>query len=228
MMARVMITQNSSKRRPTRYLLTVGTLLLLAWFLLSPALVSAFAGLGGYISEKMLGDGINEAFHLGDGTNELIVVGSGPAISTLPVTDATPSGGVRATLRGNLTNLNGMPQADVWFVWGYDTAAMVNTTPVATVFATGDQVALITGFNDKREVFYQFRASTDGASLGNTRSFVADAGFSFLELLLPIVIALAIFVFVLAFSGSPLVAMFGAIIGLLAFAIVQAMLKVMR
>ena len=54
--------------------LTPFLLTLLVLVLVSPGLVSAFAGFGGYISEKMLGDGTNEALYLGASANELTVL----------------------------------------------------------------------------------------------------------------------------------------------------------
>jgi len=48
------------------YKLTLSLILaLVVWLLVAPSLLSAFAGLGGYISEKTLGDGTNEALVTG-------------------------------------------------------------------------------------------------------------------------------------------------------------------
>ena len=200
--------------------------LLVVYLVLSPTLVVAFSGLGGYIGEKLLGDGTNEVPHLGDGTNEMQILGSGPVVSTLSATGVAASGGGTATLRGNLSNLNGMPQANVWFVWGYSASSMSNTTATSTVFGTGTQTATITGFNTKLDVYYQFLASTDGTSSGSVMSFPkADTGFVLLEVALPIVIALVILVFVLGATGNLVLAMFGSVIGLIAFYVIKAMLE---
>lgn len=201
---------------------------LLLWLLLSPAITSALVGLGGYVSELTLGDGTNEVLYLGDGTSEMLVLGSGPVISTLPATSVSMTGGGRATLQGNLTSLNGMPRADVWFVWGYSASALTNSTSATTVFGTGAQSTTLTGFGTKRNVYYQFRASTDGTSSGAIVSFVADKGFNLLETVLPIVIALSVLVFTFLLTGSPVAAMFGSIIGLVAFYIVKAMLEAIK
>ena len=209
-----------------KWLLVSTIFLLLLWLLLPLTFVSATAGFGGYISEKLLGDGISKALYLGDGTNEMIVLGSGPVVSTLPAINVKMDGRGKATLRGNLSSLNGMPQVDVWFVWGYSVSSMPNTTAISTVFGTGEQTAVITDFNTKQDVYYQLYASADGISSGTIKSFSkADIGFSLLEIGLPITIALVLFIFVLATTGNPLVAFVGTLIGLLAFAIIQAMLQ---
>ncbi len=225
--AEMLWTQTSA--RLTRRLAAVLVLLLLVWVLVSPTLVSAYAGLGDYISEKLLGGaGATDAsLYLGDSANGPTVLGSGPAITTNAVTDAIiTSGGTIATLRGALTDLNGMPQADVWFVWGYDPSAMVNTTPVITVFAIGDQTAAIAGYNSEQEVYCQLRAGTDGTSRGAVQSFRVEGGTGgwLLWNILTLVIAMGMFILILRFSGNLIVALVGTIIGILAIAIVRSIL----
>lgn len=216
-------TQHKAKILPL-----LALLLALGLLILSPTLVSAFAGFGGYIGEKLLGDGTNEALYLGDGTNEMIVLGSGPVTSTLPVMSSTTAGGGQAVLRGNLGSLNGMPRADVWFVWGYSPSVLTNSTSAKTVFGAGEQSATITGFETKQDVYYQFVASTDGTSSGAVMSFVADKGFALLEVALPIVIALAILIFIISATGNPILALLGSLIGLIGFYIVMAMLEAIK
>jgi len=103
-------------KRLARDLAVYGLLaLILSVLILSPALITAFSGYGGYISEQTLGDGTNENQYLGDGSNYFEIVGSGPAVST-----QEPTVGVEeATLKGTVDSLNGMEEADVWFEWGY-------------------------------------------------------------------------------------------------------------
>jgi len=208
-------------------ILTIVLLLAAIWTILSPSLTSAFAGIGGLVSEKLLGDGTNENQYLGDGTNQLVVLGLGPAVSTLPVASSTSIGGtISATLRGNLQDLRGLPRADVWFVWGYSPSSLTNTTSAKTVFSAGEQTAVI---NPKAgvKVYYQFRAKTDGTSSGGVLSFVAGGGhgasYWFMKTVLPIVVGGAILVFVLLATGNPLLALLGGVIGIVAFYIVQSM-----
>jgi len=204
--------------------------LYLAFVIISqPAIVSAIAGFGGYISEKMLGDGTNEILNLGDGANELGVLGTAPIVSTVSATSKSEGGIVSADLTGNLQNLNGMPRASVWFAWGY-TPAVSNSTPVNTVTTTGVQTATINP-NPGDTVYYQFRASTDGIAYGSTKSFLAGGGhgvsYWMLNTLLPVVIAAVILISVLVLTGNPIAALLASVIGLIAFYIIQAMVGVL-
>lgn len=202
--------------------------LLIIWALISPVLVSAVAGFGDYISEKLLGNGTNEALHLGNGSNELIVLGSGPVITTVGATSTSAGGTITMTMQGNLQSLNGMPRADVWFAWGYSAGTMTNTTATSTITSAGVQTAIINPSVGK-VVFYQFRSSTDGTSYGEVKSLVAGGGhgvgYWLLNTLLPIVIASTILIGVLLLTGNPLVALVAAVIGLAGFYIVLALVS---
>jgi len=197
--------------------------------MLSPFLISAFAGFGGYISEKLLGDGANEALYLGDGTNDLTVVGSAPIVSTVGATSSSAGNIVTMTMAGNLQNLNGMPRADTWFRWGYAPDAMINTTAVATVSGTGEQTADINPDAGKA-VYYRFVASTDGVAYGVVQLLSAFGGgrsFSYwmLNTLLPIVVATVILVATLLLTGSPILSLTASVIGLIGFYIVLAIVN---
>ncbi len=214
------------KKKIASILVVVAVFLLLT----SPIVVDAFAGLGGYISEKMLGDGTNETFYLGRTGNSLPVLGSIPIISTGAVTntDFPASGIATATLHGNLTNLNGLPQAEIWFSWGYNAGVMPFTTPVVTTAVLGDKTATITGFNAAQRVYYRFYGSTDGTTYGTIESFVVSggraAGFYLMWNIVTAVIAAAIFVIVLKMSTNPLVALIGTIIGIIAITLIRGAL----
>jgi len=209
-------------------MMTVLLGLLVLWCLVSPVMVSAVAGFGGYISEKMLGDGTNEALYLGDGTNDLTVLGSGPVISTVGATSSSAGNIVTMTMTGNLQSLNGMPQADVWFRWGY-APDMATTTAVSVVTVTGVQTAVINPDAGK-SVYYQFTASTDSTSYGAVRLLpIAGGGhgvsYWMLNTLLPIVIAAVILIAVLMLTGNPILALIASIIGLAGFYIILAMVS---
>ncbi len=214
----------------TRRLATVLGLMLLTLLLLSSSMLSAYAGLGGYISESLLGDNAtpNASLYLGDSAEGPVVLGTVPAIATRTAINVQSVGGVSsATLRGNLANLNGMPEADVWFVWGYNAAAMGNATPVVTVAAIGQQAVNIAGMNMGVDVFYQFRGSTDGIARGGTLSFLSGgaqgASYWFITTLLPLIIAMGILIFIIKLTGNPIAALIAAVIGLIAFTLVQEM-----
>ena len=213
----------------TRRLLIIAVLLSLFWVLLVPfGSILMSSGLGGHVSEQSLGDGTDATPFLGDSADGPILLGTVPFISTLSVTDATISGVATATLRGTIGNLNGMPRGSYWFTWGYDPTALSNTTAETVITTTGTKTTGISGFNAKQEVFYRFWASTDGTTSGSVLSFgPVDTGFNMLNILLPILIAVTIFVFVLGATGQPVLALVGSIIGLLCFAIVRAMLDAM-
>jgi len=200
--------------------------LYLAFVIISqPAIVSAIAGFGGYISEKMLGDGTNEILNLGDGVNELGVLGTAPIVSTLPVSNQSAGS---ATLNGNLVDLNGMPRASIWFEWGYSPSSLTNSTPATTVTSTGNQSADITGITGKM-LYYRMAASTDGIGRGEILHFPAGQGVSnwLMNTLLPIVIAAVILISVLVLTGNPIAALLASVIGLIAFYIIQAMVSML-
>ena len=212
-----------------RRLLILLAIFSVAWLLVSPSFISAYAGLGGYISEKMLGGATNASLYLGDSSSGPVVIGSGPVISTGGVTnnimDAT---GTVATLHGTLGNLNGFPQADYWFVWGESPTAMTNVTPAVTVTTTGDKTADISGYHPSATVYYQFRSSTDGTSIGLVQSFRVAGGRGWAHLLLwllLIIIAAGIFIAILRLTGNPVAALLATIIGIIAFYVVRAMLE---
>ena len=213
----------------TRRLLIIALILSLFWVLLVPfGSILMSSGLGGHVSEQSLSDGTDATPFLGDSADGPILLGTAPTIATLSVTDATIAGVATATLRGTIGSFNSMPRANYWFVWGYSPSALSNTTAEVTVTTTGTKTTGISGFNDKQEVFYQFQASTDGTTEGAVLSFgPVDSGFNLLNILLPILIAVTIFVFVLGATGQPVIALVGSLIGLLCFAVARAMLDAM-
>ncbi len=214
--------------RLTRRLFATLILMLMLWIVLNPAFVSAYAGLGGYISEKLLGAAGNAgSLYLGSSTNGPVVLGSGPRITTTQLTSADIAlGPGTATLRGDLASLNGMPQAGVYFTWGYN-ASLTNTTPTITVTTTGEKTATVS-FDTKQELYYQFIAGSDGTSLGGVRSISSAraTSFSFLGNTLIILIAAAIFILIIAKTGDPLAALVGTVIGLIAVYVVKAILGI--
>ncbi len=193
------------------------------WLLSYPSVASAMSGFGGYVSEKLLGDGTAENLYLGDGSNELSVLGSGPRVATVGATSFSAGNVVTMTMTGSLQSLNGMPQAYVWFRWGY-TPSMVNNTATVTMTSTGEQSISIHPEAGKT-VYYQFRASTDSVSSGSVLSILITGrghGISYwmLNTLLPVVIAGTILVGTLLLTGNPILALLASITGLVGFYIV--------
>ena len=197
--------------------------LLILWVLASPVSVSAFAGFGDYISEKLLGNGVNEAQYLGDGTAELTVLGSGPIITTGTIISQSAGS---AVVNGNLSSLNGMPSADVWFEYGITSGALINSTTPVTVTTTGTQTAILTGLTGGT-VYYQIVASTDGTTRGDTAYFASGEGFGnwLMNTLLPIVLAAVILIGVLLLTGNPIAALLATVVGLAAYYIILALVS---
>ena len=201
---------------------------LLAWSVITPGLVSAMAGFGGYISEKLLGDGTNEMLYLGDSTNDLAVLGSAPVVSTGGATSSSAGNVVTMTMTGNLQNLNGMPQAVVWFQWGYS-PVMVFNTAATTVVSTGEQTAVINP-DAGTSVYYRFISSTDGVAYGSIQYLAVVGGghgisYWMLNTLLPIVVAAIILITVLLLTGNPILALVTSIVGLAGFYIILAIIS---
>lgn len=211
-------------------MVTVFLLLLLVGITMFPGVVAAFAGFGGYISEKTLGNGTDETLYLGDGTNELTVLGVGSIVSTVGAVSESSGNIVNMTMTGNLQSLNGMPQADVYFIWGYSPGNLSHTSTVSTVTTTGEKTAIVHPAAGST-VYYRFAASTDGTSYGAVRSLPVVGGghgvsYWLLNTLLPIVVAAAILITVLLFTGNPLLAFIASVIGLMGFYIVLAIISI--
>ena len=222
----IQIVANNNRRS----ILAGVALLLLVWITgLSTSSSSAFVGFGGYVSEKLLGNS-NNVLYLGDEASELVVLGSCPTVSTGTATSTSIGGTISATLRGNLSNLNGMPRADVWFVWGYSPSAMVYSTTLSTVTTTGEQTATISP-DVGDTVYYQFRSSTDGTSAGATRSFVAGGGHGashwMINTLLPIIVAGVVLVSVFLLTSNPIAAFLVAVLGVVGYYVILAIASIL-
>jgi hypothetical protein len=193
----------------------------------NPIVVSGFAGLGGYIGEKILGDGTNEALLLGDGVNTNQILGSAPVVTTSAVTNNNVVGASNtATLNGNLQSLNGMPTADVWFEWGYSPLFINNTTPNVTATIAGAQSVVLTGFISGLTVYYRIASTTEGATRGSLTTFTAggSAGtsYKFLRDILLLVVACGILAYVLNKTGNIVYALAGVLAGIVGFKVIEA------
>jgi len=216
------------ERKRSLVILSCIAVLLLGCVLTIPYTASAFAGLGGYISEQLLGDGTGEMLYLGDGTNGAMVLGSAPIVSTGTASSSSAGNTVTMTMHGTLYTLNGMPEADVWFSWGYTPTAMVYTTPTVTVTSTGERTADIHP-NAGAAVYYQFHAGTDGTASGLVQNLPVVGGghgvsYWMLNILLPVVLALVILVTALMLTRSLILALLSSVIGLAGYYIILAMI----
>lgn len=202
--------------------------MVLVLLVLMPNVVSAaLLGFGGFLSEKALGNGVGEQLTLGDGSSETIVLGTAPAVATVGASSVS-AGGVTATFRGNLTSLNGMSKADVWFAWGYAPGALTNTTPAVTRTTTGVFTAVVSPTVGVT-VYYQARAGTDGLAVGSVLSvFTGGAhGTSYwlMQTILLIVIAAGIIITVVLVTGNILMAFIYGVVGVIGFYIIQAVVR---
>ncbi len=206
-------------------------LAIIAYMTLTSSSVFGYVGLGGYLSEKLMGTAGNaSSLYLGSGAAGPVVLGSGPRLSTSPVI-LSEHGATSTTLHGSLITLNGMPSADIWFAWGYSAAIMSNATPVVTVTTTGDVAVVLTGYNTGPTVYYEFRATTDSSTYtgGGILSFSGGRGAPFwlLSNLLTLVIAAGILIvaFKVGISGNWTAALILVIVGILAIALVRGLLE---
>ena len=191
--------------------------------------VSSEVGLGGMVSEKMLGrDGVtNSSLLLGrTGTNtELSVMGFAPIVSTQVQTALSSAGATTsATLQGRVTNMNGMPSATGYFLWGYSATLLPNTTSTVPVTGTGDYGVTITGFSPTNYVYYQFVTSADGTSYGAVSRFLIPSGTGgyLLKNILRTILAAIILIGVVRFGKSPMTMLVLTAVGLIGFAIISA------
>ncbi len=214
--------------RLVRRLALAAVILFLVLLLISPTFVSAYAGLGAYISEKTLGrSDVSSSLYLGSGTSGPIVLGSGPAISTGTVTNnIIGAGGAVATLHGTLSSLNGFPRADIWFVWGDSPVNLNHTSSVVTVTTIGEKTIDISGYDPAGRVYYQFRSSTDGTSIGSVASFIVTGGrgiaYWLIINILTLLIAASTLLMALRFAHNYVAMLIVVIIGIMAIFIVRA------
>jgi len=218
----------------SQYLFTVLLLLLILLVMLSPSVVAGYAGIGGFISEKLLsrtGTGDSSLYLSRDGGGP-IVLGVGPTISTGGTTSTELVGGTTtATLHGTVSSLNGFPRAEIWFMWGYGAGDMTNSSVVDTVTATGDYSITITGYDPGQDVSYEFRSATDGTAVGNTESFRIEGGqgasYWILWNLLPMVIAIGTFVVVIRLTGNFVAALIAVATALITIVLIRSIMPIL-
>lgn len=217
-------------RWPVR-ILTGALLAVLVTVICSLTIISTVS-LGGMVSEKMLGsNGVaGSSLLLGSAANAtLSVLGFAPVVVTQTVTDTNMSGGVTtATLHGTVTGMNGLPTATGYFQWGYAAGALTNTTSTFAVNAAGNYSLAITGFNANNKVYYRFVTDADGTAYGTVVGFVAAPGTGgfLIKTLLRVLLALSICagVFLAGMKGTGKAFLIYALIGVIAFIVIDGMI----
>lgn len=197
------------------------------YVMMLPSVSTAFSGLGGYIGEKILGDGTNNVLTLGDGTHTNQILASAPTVSTSAVSNNAQNNS--ATFNGRLDNLNGMPRANVWFEWGYSPLFLINTTPNVTVTTTGVKSVAVTSLTAGVLVYYRIASTTDGTSRGAIVSFTAGgvkgASYSLLHNVLLLVLAATIVYVAAKKTNSIPIGIAAGIGGLLVFKIIESIVN---
>lgn len=205
-------------------------LVLTAIILLVYPYITVFASeLGGYISEKLISRSGVASSELVIGrsgvNNSTLDVGIGAIVSTLPATNIVDAS---TMLNGRLSDMNGMPQAIVYFEWGYNTG-YGNTSSSQTLTGTGDFLATIGGYDSKKTIHFRAVSETDGTLYGANQTFeVGDrvSAYSILSSVLLILIAVIMCITVIRLASSPVAFLVMTIIGILAWLIVRAILGV--
>ncbi len=226
------LPSSNRQRVSAKILLSVSIALILIWLILTST-VYGYAGLGGYISETLLGQsGVSSSLYLGDSSDGPIVLGSVPTVSTTSVTNAVLlEGETSATLHGNLTSLNGMPRATVWFTWGDAHSPLSHTTAAVVVTSTGEFTADITGYDPGETIYWQAVASTDAVNTGEVQTFQVEGGqglgYWVLWNILPIAIAAGIVVSVFLLTGNWLAMLVAVFVGIATIIVIRGILPVL-
>lgn len=202
--------------------------LIIVAFMFFPYVMVFASELGGLISEKLID-------RSGVGSSSLVIGRSGQAdsqldmamgviVSTLPATNV---GTKQATLNGNLSDLNGFPQATVYFEWGYDTN-YGNTTSSEVMSGLGGFSAPISGYDVKKPIYFRSVGETYGINYGGSQVFEVG-GFvtahDLLRYILPLIIFVAMCMVAIRFK-SPQIVIAGIATALLCYIIILAVLDI--
>lgn len=204
-------------------------LLVTVLLLVYPYMVVFASELGGLVSEKLIGrSGVASSELLigrGGVVDSNLDLGMGAIVSTLQATSITDA---TTVLNGRLSDMNGMPQAIVYFEWGYD-ASYGNTSTSQTLTGPSDFLATIGGYDSKKTIHFRAASDTDGTLYGTDQTFeVGDrvSAYAILSTILLILIAVIMCITVIRLASSPATFLVMTIIGILAFLIVRAILGV--
>ncbi len=215
------------KDRPKKY--TIWLLLVVILFLAYPYVIVFASELGGLVSEKLIDrNGVtNSRLVIGRSgvNNSTLDVAMGAVVATLGATNITK---VTTVLNGRLSDMNGMPQAVVYFEWGSD-VTYGNTSTSQTLIGIGDFSATIGGYGSQKIIYFRAASDTDGTLYGAGQTFqVSDrvSAYAILSNILLILIAVIICIAVIKLAGSPVAFLIMTVIGIMAFLLVKAVLGV--
>lgn len=198
---------------------------------------------GSFISEYLIGrSGVSTStltLERSGVADSILDVGLGAIVTTQAATNITLNSG---TLNGNLTDLNGMPRASVYFEWGY-TAAYGNSTTPQTLTGTGSFNAAISSLTSDTTVHFRSVSETDATYYGADQTFdtlsgstpstpsggsilgVSSAG-NFVQYLIPVAIAVMVLIGVIRNAKSPIHVLLGTVIGLVTFFVARVIIGI--
>jgi len=193
---------------------------------------SAYDFSGDYASAKVVGK-TNLILTIG-GTASLDV-GMAPELTTLSAQDVDMDvgNGTYALLRGNVSDVNGLPTR-VWFEWGYG-GAFGNTIGTQTVTSAGQVTQVLTGFSPHETVSYRFMGHSDGTTNGGSQVLRVQGflpGIYSLVSILPYIFVAMILLMMIAlyYSGISLIVVLilGAMVALIGLAGVDILLDALQ
>jgi len=141
--------------------------------------VQAFEFVGDSISVRTVGGTSGEILVVGEegAADSSLLVGMGLGVETLSPTDVYPGmGSTKATLRGQVTSMGGLPEGKVYFQWGYSEDNLSNSTSIQTVTGTGTYTAGIEGYDPNKIVYYRIVGEGDGILYGDVEGFQVGGG----------------------------------------------------
>lgn len=200
------------------------------------------AGLGGYISEKLIDrQGVlNSSLTIARQgvSNSNLDIGLAPVPTATGASGVFMDGGTHATLNGSITTMNGFPTSSGYFEWGYD-ATFGNTTPVQTITAVGNYSANIAHYDPARTVFYRFVVWADGTNYSSVLTFnvissgsPASTSYSMINSLIPFMWVVFIILSLLALWAlglSPVIILIVAVAEIyIGFAFLQGIVNVLH
>ncbi len=171
-----METTHTHKTSQQRKILLAGIVTLILWCLLSPTLTTALYGIGGLLSEKLIGSPlVDSRLTVGPAGAQLQSVAMGPRVVTLSPVDVRQTDTTYATLRGEVLDLNIDPSVTVWFEWGYHPNFLNRIVGTQTLTSPGIFSTTITG-QTPGVIYYRVVAEGgDGTNPGSYHAFIQVA-----------------------------------------------------
>lgn len=175
-----------------RWLLPV---IILTFLLLSSVNVLAFAGQGGYITEKLLdraGTAASSLIIAMAGTaSSYLDIGISPYVSTSEATDVLAN---HATLHGSVTDMRGLPLTYAYFEYG-ESIAYGSTTPLQPITSVSDYSTTITGLVVDKTIHFRAVVIADGKLYGSDKTFLSGSTtvvWGWYKLIIPLLVLAAL------------------------------------